>query len=82
MTLGTHTITLVYSGDTNMTAATNPNPVTFPQIVEPPSTSISIAAPTPTNGNTFPPNNVIYSVYTPVTLEAVVTAPQWEYPLH
>ena len=72
MLAGDHDITVTYSGDTNYTAATNPTPVTWVQHVVANDTSIAITPPTPANGNTFPPNNVIQAVYTPVTLQAAV----------
>ena len=37
-------------------------------------TTITLTAPTPANSNTFPANNQVYSVYTPVTLQATLAS--------
>ena len=38
------------------------------------NTTITLTNPLPANGNTFPANNLVYSVYTPVTLQATLTS--------
>ena len=74
MLVGDHTITLTYSGDTNFTSATSPATPTWVQHVVADDTTIALTAPTPANANTFPANNLVYSVYTPVTLQATLAS--------
>ncbi len=71
---GDHLITATYSGDLNYTAATAPSPVTWDQIVVADDTTITLTNPLPSNANTYPANNVVYSVYTPVTLQATLSS--------
>ena len=74
MLAGDHTITMTYSGDTNFTPATDPATPTWVQHVVADDTTITLTAPTPSNSNTFPTNNLVYSVYTPVTLQATLAS--------
>jgi hypothetical protein len=75
MSVGTHVITMSYSGDTNFTVATSPTTPTWDQIVVANSAVITLTNPLPANSNTYPANNLVYSVYTPVTLQATITSP-------
>jgi hypothetical protein len=74
MLAGTHHITATYSGDANYTTATSPSSVTWDQIVVADDTTITLTNPLPANGSTFPANNLVYSVYTPVTLQATLAS--------
>ena len=75
MLVGDHVITLAYAGDANFTPTTNPSPATWTQHVVADDTTIVLTPPTPANSNTFPTNTLVYSVYTPVTLQATLTSP-------
>ena len=72
-TVGAHLITVTYGGDANYVASTNPNPATYTQNVVKYTTSIVITPPANGSTGTFPANNVIYPVWTPVTLQVTVT---------
>ena len=74
MSVGDHVITMTYSGDTNFTVATSPSTPTWDQHVVADNTTITLTHPLPANSNTFPPNNLVYSVYTPVTLQATLSS--------
>ena len=74
MAVGDHTITLTYTGDSNFTVATAPATPTWIQHVVADDATITLTAPTPANAGTFPANTLVYSVYTPVTLQATVAS--------
>ena len=74
MLVGDHSITMTYSGDANFTVATNPSTPTWIQHVVADDATITLTSPSPANGNTFPTNNLVYSVYTPVTLQATLSS--------